>query len=281
MNWCSWKPNILFCGSSFPRPSICAHSKRTFLLFNHTPLSDFASADLYFQMIWSSDTATGVLVGDFECASEVSGIQFNDQLKQVATSHHSCLIHPDAAESRVVHSFGAIKLLKKRMMYTIFFRQIHGAESTVQLWQLTSNKLNPVMELLRKTWTTFDIFIVNWVFDHFHPLVVFYFLEYYQSTKKGSSAWLHLSIIVNCSPWAAMSCCVYGTGTIPPLIQIQIRRGSRSLVVNWMRSTLSASPTFYKQIFSFFQILKFQSCLLNTWFYKDILLYQKYTEVVT
>ena len=36
-------------------------------------------------------------------------------------------------------------------MYTIFFRQIHGAESTVQLWQLTSNKLNPVMELLRKT----------------------------------------------------------------------------------------------------------------------------------
>jgi hypothetical protein len=32
----------------------------------------------------------GVLIGDYECASEVSGIQFNADLKQVATSHHDC-----------------------------------------------------------------------------------------------------------------------------------------------------------------------------------------------
>ena len=254
MNWCSWKPNILFCGSSFPRPSICAHSKE---------LSSYLITHLY------------LISHQLTCIFK----WFDHQIQR-----RECWLATLNAHQKFQgfnSTINSIKLLKKRMMYTIFFRQIHGAESTVQLWQLTSNKLNPVMELLRKTWTTFDIFIVNWVFDHFHPLVVFYFLEYYQSTKKGSSAWLHLSIIVNCSPWAAMSCCVYGTGTIPPLIQIQIRRGSRSLVVNWMRSTLSASPTFYKQIFSFFQILKFQSCLLNTWFYKDILLYQKYTEVIT
>lgn len=37
------------------------------------------------------DTATGMLVGDFECGSEITGIQFNAQLKQVASSHHSSL----------------------------------------------------------------------------------------------------------------------------------------------------------------------------------------------
>lgn len=35
------------------------------------------------------DTATGVLLNQVDCASEVTGIQFNAQLKQVATSHHS------------------------------------------------------------------------------------------------------------------------------------------------------------------------------------------------
>ena len=36
-----------------------------------------------------ADTATGVLIGQVEVASEVTGIQFNPLLKQVATSHHS------------------------------------------------------------------------------------------------------------------------------------------------------------------------------------------------
>ena len=36
-----------------------------------------------------ADTATNVLLAQVECASEVTGIEFNSQLKQVATSHHS------------------------------------------------------------------------------------------------------------------------------------------------------------------------------------------------
>ncbi|XP_046633816.1 protein FIZZY-RELATED 3-like [Daphnia pulicaria] len=98
VNWCSWKSSVLFSGSSFPKPSICLHN-----------------------------TATGVLIGDYECASEVSGIQFNADLKQVATSHHSCLPEAAAAAAAATH--------------------IHGAESTVQLWQLTSNRLNPILKL--------------------------------------------------------------------------------------------------------------------------------------
>ncbi|XP_057372660.1 uncharacterized protein LOC130693517 [Daphnia carinata] len=94
VNWCSWKPSILFCGSSFPRPSICIQN-----------------------------TATGMLVGDFECASEISGIHFNAQLKQVASSHHSSL--QDATESHAMH----------------------GKESSVQLWKFNSDKLNPILEL--------------------------------------------------------------------------------------------------------------------------------------
>ena len=39
--------------------------------------------------LFLSDTATGALLGQVDCASEVTGIQFNNQLKQVATSHHS------------------------------------------------------------------------------------------------------------------------------------------------------------------------------------------------
>ena len=36
-----------------------------------------------------ADTATNMLLAQVECASEVTGIEFNSQLKQVATSHHS------------------------------------------------------------------------------------------------------------------------------------------------------------------------------------------------
>lgn len=35
------------------------------------------------------DVATGAQLGQADCASEVTGIQFNPQLKQVATSHHT------------------------------------------------------------------------------------------------------------------------------------------------------------------------------------------------
>lgn len=39
-------------------------------------------------------------MGEFDCASEVTGIQFNAQLKQVATSHHSSF--QNSSESRAV-----------------------------------------------------------------------------------------------------------------------------------------------------------------------------------
>ncbi|KAI9561228.1 hypothetical protein GHT06_012184 [Daphnia sinensis] len=94
VNWCSWKPSILFCGSSFPRPSICIQN-----------------------------TATGILLGDFECGSEITGIHFNAQLKQVASSHHASL--HDGTESHAMH----------------------GKESSVQLWKLNSDKLYPILEL--------------------------------------------------------------------------------------------------------------------------------------
>lgn len=50
-----------------------------------------------------ADTATGVLLGQVECASEVTGIEFNSQLKQVATSHHSYVVDaPVLTEKRRV-----------------------------------------------------------------------------------------------------------------------------------------------------------------------------------
>jgi len=75
---------------------------------------NFGSADA---LNYLTDTATGVLIGDYECASEVSGIQFNDQLKQVATSHHSCL--PEAAGSHV-GTFSSNQIQKNTLIYIFF-----------------------------------------------------------------------------------------------------------------------------------------------------------------
>jgi len=73
-----------------------------------------------------SDVATGTILGQVDCVSEVTGIQFNPQLKQVATSHHSLF---QATESNTVH----------------------GSDSSVQLWQFGANsKLLPLLELGRK-----------------------------------------------------------------------------------------------------------------------------------
>jgi len=70
-----------------------------------------------------SDVATGTILGQVDCVSEVTGIQFNPQLKQVATSHHSLF---QATESNTVH----------------------GSDSSVQLWQFGANsKLLPLLEL--------------------------------------------------------------------------------------------------------------------------------------
>ena len=64
-----------------------------------------------------------MLIGDYECASEVSGIQFNADLKQVATSHHSCLPEAAAAAAAATHVRGDffeqsnLKALKTLMIY--------------------------------------------------------------------------------------------------------------------------------------------------------------------
>lgn len=52
------------------------------------------------------DTATDVLLGEFECGSEVTGIQFNAQLKQVATSHNAAF--PEVYKTHAVNGFYAI-----------------------------------------------------------------------------------------------------------------------------------------------------------------------------
>ncbi len=104
-----------------------------------------------------TDVTTGVLkvlIGDYECASGVTGIQFNAELEQVATSHN-CLQREDA--TRHVGDFFKQSNLKAKTLIYNFSWQIHGTESTVQLWQLTSNKLNPIQKIsckMIKTWTT-------------------------------------------------------------------------------------------------------------------------------
>ncbi|XP_046643660.1 anaphase-promoting complex subunit cdc20-like isoform X2 [Daphnia pulicaria] len=93
MNWCPWKPNVLFTSTSYPESSIRLHN-----------------------------ATTGELIDDYECASEVSGIQFNVELEQIATSHTD---------------FGRADAM----------RHIDGTESCVRLWEFTSNKLNPILKI--------------------------------------------------------------------------------------------------------------------------------------
>ena len=93
-------------------------------------------------------------MGEFDCASEVTGIEFNAQMKQIATSHHSSLL--DLAPSRAVMGHGNI--MNENSSNNRFppfpERQIHGTESSVQLWQLCSDKLTPILELGRKIFCT-------------------------------------------------------------------------------------------------------------------------------
>ncbi|EFX63742.1 hypothetical protein DAPPUDRAFT_118892 [Daphnia pulex] len=96
MNWCPWNPNVLFTGTSYPELSIRLHN-----------------------------ATTGELIDAFECASEVSGIQFNVELEQVATSHK------DFSREDATRHVG-----------------IHGEVGTVQFWEFnTSNNLNPIQKI--------------------------------------------------------------------------------------------------------------------------------------
>ena len=67
-----------------------------------------------------SDTAIDVLTGKVDCDSEVTGIEFNQQLKQVATSHHTYI--QDAAAhvvNRVIEKIIYL-ILKKHTPVIVF-----------------------------------------------------------------------------------------------------------------------------------------------------------------
>ncbi|XP_046446619.1 WD repeat-containing protein slp1-like isoform X2 [Daphnia pulex] len=164
MNWCPWKPNVLFTSTSYPESSIRLHN-----------------------------ATTGELIDDYECASEVSGIQFNVELEQIATSHTD---------------FGRADAM----------RHIDGTESCVRLWEFTSNKLNPIQKI------------------SYHEQGII------SMAASANSQLLTLGLDDKLCLWHWNAT----NKTIPHwLIQMQtMRRGSRLVVVNWIHSTLSASPRF-------------------------------------
>ena len=98
-----------------------------------------------------TDVATGIQLGQVDCVSEVTGIQFNPQLKQVATSHHT-LFH--AIENNTVTGLTVRVILSihRRTNKNVFksLIQVYGSDSSVQLWQFSSNnRLNPLLQLGR------------------------------------------------------------------------------------------------------------------------------------
>ena len=90
-----------------------------------------------------ADTATNVLLGQVECASEVTGIEFNLQLKQVATSHHS-YIQDSPPEKRNVMKYANFKVEINESRNLSLCQKIPGTESSIQLWKQCTDKLTPL-----------------------------------------------------------------------------------------------------------------------------------------
>lgn len=81
------------------------------------------------------DTATGNLLNKIQCSSGVTGIQFNETLKHMATSHGAPALGPTPATNSIVSKTTTNQSLHATLKWNTT-NQAPGKDGSIQFWEL-------------------------------------------------------------------------------------------------------------------------------------------------